>query len=86
MYMAGSGLSSSRGAGGCCSVLSWSEGWSRLNGLVEAYTPVRHSRGGLSLIGMPMTSNDRVKLCEYIECIIHTNKLVIAKEGRWSIE
>jgi hypothetical protein len=54
-----------------------------LNGLVEAYTPVRHSRGGLSLIGMPMTSNDRVKLCEYIECIIHTNKLVIAKEGRW---
>jgi hypothetical protein len=57
-----------------------------LNGLVEAYTPVRHSRGGLSLIGMPMTSNDRVKLCEYIECIMHTNKLVIAKEGRWSIE
>jgi hypothetical protein len=52
-----------------------------LDGLVEAYTPVRHSRGGLSLIGMPMTSNDRVRLCEYIVYDKLTNELVTVREG-----
>jgi hypothetical protein len=80
MYMAGSGLSKSRGARRWCSVLSWSEGWSRLNGLVEAYTPVRHSRGGLLEIGMPMTSNDRVRSYEHIGYGRLTNALVTAIE------